>query len=141
MMTARQDMQYNYITLCRDYSTIPAAFTSSQPAIRQLQKVIRHRFLSRHAPTILWRGLKNSIPSPGALALLHPLPQNTIRTPIDVPIRPRRVTCITPILLQLQNRRNVPTSITVIGCRPDGDNGIIEHLLKPLHDQLMRAAN
>lgn len=42
-------------------------------------------------------------------------------------------------LVKLQNRRNIPTSITVIRGRPNRDQILIEHLLVALHNQLMRS--
>lgn len=41
------------------------------------------------------------------------------------------------MLINLQNRSNITTSITIIGCRPNSDQFFIKYLLVSFHNKLM----
>jgi len=109
--------------------------------IQTHQKVFRYRLLGRHASTILRRRVKDPIPPPRRrqrlIIIFHPVVQRPL--PLGIPITPRHRPAITRILAQLQYRRDIPTPVAVVRCRPDRHNSTVKHLLIPLHDQLVGA--
>lgn len=67
--------------------------------------------------------------------ILHRNPSSLIRSRI------KNLETLPQILIQFQNTRHIPASITVIGCRPHRHQSIVKHTSMSLHDELVRSSN
>ena len=104
------------------------------------QKVIRNRFLGRHASTILRRGLEHSVPPAWAWSLRAYAADGEGFLTANVTIG----SCDCSLLAffsQLQDGSYITAAIAVIGRAPYGHDTGVEHLLEAFHDELMGAAD
>ena len=99
--------------------------------------VLCGRPLGGHAPAILRRGVEYSVPPAGALFLDHALqgPRGLGAAPGQwVAVRAGGEAVAGPIFAELEDRGDVAAAVAVVGGRPDGHDGRVEHFLEPFHD-------
>lgn len=105
------------------------------------QKVIGHGLLGRHAPRVLRRGLKDAIAPRGPAGLCDGLFRHdaggSAVTAVDVTVAARNDAGAGTVVAELHNGCNVAAAVAVIGRRPDGDDGVVEHFLEAFHNELV----